>query len=166
MLKSKKEFQSLGKTRKVYQSFYWMMCGLRGPKRNWPKNGLHVNSKSWISPEDSAKPEDRSKGMGIWCPMKNHNGGKGCEGKFLERDTSYLRIECPTPIILAALIWKWHLKSNFIACSPFYHLQQSFDGTSILRDALRHTGGEIGCKEEGYKRKRASQKQRGDFYFL
>ena len=103
---------------------------------------------------------------GIWCPMKNHNGGKGCEAKLLERDTSYLRIECSTLTISAALMWKWHLNSNFMACSPFYHLQQSFDGTSILRNALRHTGEEVGCKEEGYKRKRASQKQRGDFDFL
>ena len=57
-------------------------------------------------PRGPAKPKDGSRSMGIWCPMKNHNGGKGCEGKLLERDTSYLRIECPTPSISAALMWK------------------------------------------------------------
>ena len=62
-LKVKRIPPSLGKTRKVCQSFYWKMCGVWGLKRNWSKNGLHVNSKSWKSPKDSAKPEDGSRSM-------------------------------------------------------------------------------------------------------
>jgi len=51
------------------------------------------------------------------------------------------------------------MNSNFTASSPFYHLQQSLDGTSILRNALRHTGGGLRCMENGYKRKGIPQKK-------
>ena len=44
------------------------------------------------------------------------------------------------------------MNSSFIASSPFYHLQQNFDGTSVLRKALRHTDRGLRCKEEGYIR--------------
>ena len=117
-------------------------------------------------PRGSAKPEDGSWSMGHLMSFEEPQWGQRMWGKLLERDTSYLHIECPTPTISTALMWKWHLNSNFTACSPFYHLQQSFNGTSILRNALRQTSEEVGCKEEGYKRKRASQKQRRDFDFL
>ena len=42
------------------------------------------------------------------------------------------------------------MNSSFIASSPFYHLQQSFDRTNVLRKALKHRGGGLGCKEEAY----------------
>ena len=44
------------------------------------------------------------------------------------------------------------MNSNFTANSPFYHLQQNSDGTSVLRKVLKHTGGGLGCKEEWYIR--------------
>ena len=44
------------------------------------------------------------------------------------------------------------MNSSFTASNPFYHLQQNFDGASVLRKVLRHTGRWVGCKEEGYIR--------------
>ena len=44
------------------------------------------------------------------------------------------------------------MSSSFIANNPFYHLQQNFDGTNVLRKVLRHTGRGLGCKDEGYIR--------------
>ena len=112
-LKVKRIPPSLGKTRKVCQSFYWMMCGVQGLKRNWSKNGLYVNS---------AKPEDGSRSMRHLVSYEEPQWGQRMWGELLERDTSYLHIECSTLTISAALMWKWHLNSNFMAYSPFYHL--------------------------------------------
>ena len=128
--------------------------------------------KSWISFKDSIdlRMEVEAWTFSIlWRTMEggeNHNGGKGCERKFLERDTSHLCIKCPTPTILTALMWKWYLNNNFTASSPFYHIQQSFNGTSILRNALRHIGGRLGYKEEWYKRKITSRKEGGILFSL
>ena len=44
------------------------------------------------------------------------------------------------------------MNNNFTTSSLFYHLQQNFDGTSVLRKVLRHTDGGLGCKEDGYIR--------------
>ena len=44
------------------------------------------------------------------------------------------------------------MNSSFTASNPFYHLQQNFDGTSVLRKVLRHINKGLGCKEEGFIR--------------
>ena len=62
------------------------------------------------------------------------------------------RIECTTTTLSVTLMKKWHLNSSFTASSSFHHLQQNSDGTSDLRKALRHIGGGLWCKEEGYIR--------------
>ena len=72
----------------------------------------------------------------LWCSRekrRDSDGGKDGGRKFPEGYTFPLRIKCPTPTLSAALMWKWPLNSNFTVSSPFHHLQQSFDGTSILR---------------------------------
>ena len=82
----------------------------------------------------------------------DHKGAEMVGGSFLEKYAFLLRIECPTTTLLAALMWKWHLNSDFIARSPFYHLQKIFDGTSIWGIAMRHIGGGLGWKKERYIR--------------
>ena len=67
----------------------------------------------------------------------------------------------PSPFALNALeqpyqlylMRKWPLNSIFTASSPFHHLQQSVDGTSVLRNIWRHTDRGLEYKEEGYKRR-------------
>ena len=99
--------------------------------------------------------------MGIFSKkQKNKNDRR----KFSGRNTSLLRIECPALTLSAALMRKQPLNSNFIANSPFHHLQQSFDRTNILRNAQRYRGGGLEFKEGGYKRKGISQKQRMDIF--
>ena len=57
------------------------------------------------------------------------------------------------------LVIKWLLNSIFTANNPFHHLQQSVDGTNVLRNAWRHTDGGLGYEEDEYKRKWVPRKE-------
>ena len=110
------------------------------------------------------RPEDESKIKAasiLWRPKerrKDHDGSRDSGEKFPERYASHLHIEYLSPTISTALMWKWHLNSNFTASNLFYHLQQSFDGRSILRNVLKRASGGLRCKDEGYKRKNLPEK--------
>ena len=83
---------------------------------------------------------------------KDHMGGRYGGRKF--PGTTYFPPShwMPCNNLISCIMRKWHMNSNFIASNPFYHLQQNFDGTSVLRKVLRHTNGGLGCKVEGYIR--------------
>ena len=138
--------------------FCMRVVGVRGAERIRPRGSLHNLargvSKIWVV----CLPEDRSINKVVSILQRHrkrrrdHGRKKGRGRKLLERYTSHLRIECFIPTILAPLMWKWHLNIDFTASSPFNHPQQSFDGTSILRNASRHTSEGLWWKGEGYKR--------------
>ena len=67
-------------------------------------------------------------------------------GSFLGRHTFPFCIKYPATTLSTVLMRKWHMYSDFTVSNPFYHLQWNFDGTSILRKALKHTDGGLGCK--------------------
>ena len=52
------------------------------------------------------------------------------------------------------------MNNNFIANNSLYYLQKGPNGTSILRDPLKHTDGRLGYKGRGYIRKETSLEKR------
>ena len=56
------------------------------------------------------------------------------------------------------LLMKWLLNSILTTSNPFHHLQQSVNGTNVLRNAWRHTDEGLGYEEDEYKRKWVPQK--------
>ena len=97
----------------------------------YPTQDLHLPEKGWrceVAFYENPIERDRT-----W-----RRGWDG-RGSFLKGYIFPLRIECSAITLLAALMRKWPLNSSFTASNPFYHLQQHYDVTSILRKALRHT---------------------------
>ena len=57
------------------------------------------------------------------------------------------------------------MNNNFIANNSLYHLQKGPDGTSILRDPLKHIDRGLGYKGRGYIRKETLP-EKWDKHFL
>ena len=86
---------------------------------------------------------------------KDHGEGGAMTvgGSFLEKFTFPLHIKCLRTTISTAFSEEMTLNSIFTTNGQFHHLQQSVNGTSVPRNAWRHTDGGLGCEEDGYKRR-------------
>ena len=85
-------------------------------------------------------------------------GGMTVGGSFVEEFTFPLYIKCLRTALSIAFNEETTLNSIFTTNGHFHHLQQSVNGTSVPRNAWRHTDGGLGCEEDGYKRRGVSQK--------
>ena len=116
-------------------SWILLLCGVQGPKSSRPGINKSNPRPRRVSKPRGHLPEEskRIRTINILWRLegrrKDNNGGRDGGRKFPEWRTSHLRIQCLTTTLSTSLMWKWPMNSDFKASSPFYHLQQSLDGT-------------------------------------
>ena len=126
----------------------------KGEKRDIPHQTI---CKVPQTQEGNLLVEDGKRHGVLWAPKEEkwHSGEiQWVVGSYLKGHTYHLCIKCLVANLSTAFMRRWPLNSVFTTSNPFYHLQQSLDGTSIRGRVLGRTRGRSWYKEIGYIRRK------------